>query len=445
MKDLSTVSSNDDSTDDVTLDNVLHTGENNDREPDVEEEEEEEEKDDDKKSEKSIVDQLEEEDDDEDDNLDDETKLKNFITGLSGDDLSDDNKELKSQLLAKFKGTAINDQGQIVDANGNVVASGKEITEFVNSEEEVKLNDKGDQVDERGNVIKTKFQLAAENSLVNELHSESEYEFIDEEGNPKIYEDSKEGIKQYTNDVAEQIALENNQRFFSQNDELMEISKHLLSGGTVEDFKKPTDYNKIKVDDLSRDQKIKHIKDSFKISGMSDKRIVSMMKKIEDSNDVDEEAKLALEDLALRDKDQKVIRDQKFQESEKQRQEKVDNYWKSVNDTVASGKIKNLSIPDKDKGGFLSYVSEPVDKNGNTKEILDASKEEVDTKLLISYIRYKGFKMDDFINSKAATQKAISLRERMKRNAKLKDTPINDAKGITSKGNQKDVTLDDVL
>lgn len=358
-------------------------------------------------------------------------ELQTILSSFNNDDLNDEDKALKSQLLEKYKGSAFNEKGDIIDENGTILASVDDIAASLDNDGST-LDKDGNLVDTDGKILKTKAELAAEDSVVNKLHSELEYEFLDENGKPKVYSDDAKGFEELSNDLATYKLEQFKSGFFNQNPELAEVSKHLLAGGTLDNFKAPIDYSKIDVKALSPEGKEKYIRDSFKAGGMADSRIDAMIKRIKDSNGLDEEAEAALADLTIRDKEAKKQRDLEYKASVDKRNQEVAKYWDEVEETITKGNLASLNVPENDKQAFLDYVSRPVDETGNSKEMLDSSKESIDQKLALAYIRYKGYKLDDLIDSRAKSKNAMSLRDRIKRSAKQKPTPANDANGITS-------------
>jgi len=381
-------------------------------------------------------------DTDDDKGKGDSAELKTLLTSFNDEDLDEDTKVLKSELLEKYKGTAFNENGDIIDENDNITTSVEDVLKSL--DEGNTTNDKGDLVDAEGNVVKTKTELAAENSVVNKLHSELDYEFLDDKGEVKIYTDDNEGMKSLSDDMANYKLEQFKSSFFNQNPELAEISKHILSGGSLDTFKDPIDYSKVSVKDLEKSQKLNYIKDSLKAGGMTDTRITAMIKRIEDSNDVDAEAEEALADLTFRDKESKKVRDATYKQSVDDRNTETAKYWDDVQQTINKGELNNVNVPEKDKEGFFDYISSPIDDKGNSKEMQDSSKESMEQKLAFAYIRFKGYKLDDIIDAKSKTKNVHSLMDRLKRSAKMKPTPANDANGITSR-NTQDISINSML
>ena len=113
------------------------------------------------------------------------------------------------------------------------------------------------------------------------------------------------------------------------------------------------------------------------------------------------------------------------QEIENQRTTHVNN----VTELVKSGKIGDITINDKDKAGFLSYLFSPV-KDGKTQEALDYDKLTLEQKINYSYKLFKNIKDDDTVRVAA---KELQLKKLL--DAKKADkTPSGGADNKDNKG-----------
>ena len=100
-------------------------------------------------------------------------------------------------------------------------------------------------------------------------------------------------------------------------------------------------------------------------------------------------------------------------------------------------------IPDADKKGFYEYVSDAVDDKGNSKELIDRQNETLEQRLMLSYLRYKGFNLDKLVALKARETKVKGLKEMIKKSAKIESTPVNDNQRVTS--GESDITIGSLL
>ena len=101
-----------------------------------------------------------------------------------------------------------------------------------------------------------------------------------------------------------------------------------------------------------------------------------------------------------------------------QRQE-ADKFWEGVSETIeTSREFSGIVVQEKDKKKFFDYISKPVDKQGNTKRDVDHNGAEMDVRLAIDYLMFKGFKLDDIIKAKAKTETAKTLRKQIRSTTK---------------------------
>lgn len=359
--------------------------------------------------------------------------------GLSADDIA-----TRTALLEKYGGHTFDQHGNIIDEAGNVHKSFDDLLEFAESDETTSLDSNGNQIDEDGNITKTALELARENTVVNQLHHKSGYEFLDEAGQPKIYADDESGFHELTNDMSGQRFAEWKQDFFSQTPELAEITKHLLSGGSVDTFVSSTDYSQIDAAKLSDAETERYVRRSFEIKGFDKERVDDFIQLFKDSNTMNTQVLKSLDELAEYEDVIAENRDQQYQNSIDARNQQMEDYWDDVEDTVVSGKLGDINIPENDQQGFFDYLSASVDDKGNSREMLDRGNETLEQQLTFAFLRYKGYDLNKLVDSKVKISKVKSLKDQLKRSAKLKQTTTSsDTKG--GRKNGADVTIADIL
>ena len=371
--------------------------------------------------------------------------LKTLLSSSTDESTLDaESKAVRSELLEKYKGTKFDAEGNILDATDKIVATFDDVLKYSTEEEALTLDDKGNQVDTEGKIIKTVLELAVENTVVNKLHSESDYEFLNDDDTTKIYSDDEKGIKDFTNDVSKQRFEEWKSEFFNQTPELAEIAKHILSGGSIDTYNSAVDYSKIDATKLTIDDKLRYIRRSYEITGLNEERINSLLQLFQDSNSVDAEVAKALPALQANEEAVSTKRDVDYKKTIDDRNIKVEKYWEGVEEVVNKGVLIDISIPETEKAPFFEYLSASVDDKGNSKEMLDAKNETVEQQLQVKYLRFKGFDLSKLVDSKVRTAKVVSLRDRIKKSAKLTITPVNVADKSKTSG-EKDITIDALL
>jgi len=246
-------------------------------------------------------------------------------------------------------------------------------------------------------------------------------EILESLGYEGEYEDTAEGLTEMTKDVASQMA---DDRIEEVLEKFPLVKKHLdyvLAGGESQKFMTAydpnLDYNTMEIaEDDSRSQKA-ILSDYFQQKGHDADFIKEMLEDYEDSG------KLANKANAAKDALGKVQAQQKEQLVEQQRaelqkqQEQQMEFWNGVQETIKESKeFAGLQVPEREKSKFFNYLSKPVTKEGYTQRDIDHSEAEMEKKLAIDYLMYKGFNLEDIINKKARTTATKTLRQKITKN-----------------------------
>jgi hypothetical protein len=378
-------------------------------------------------------------------NEENNNSFKALLTSFTDESTLDaDNKSIRTDLLAKYKGTSFDENGNIVNDKGEIVTPFDTLLKESLEEDEVTMDAEGNQVDAEGNIVKTKVELAVENTVVNKWHAESGYEFVDEKGNTKVYTDDEAGHKEFRDDLVAQQGKEWREEFFNKTPELAEVAKHLLAGKSMDTYKSNVDYSTIDIKTLTPSEKESYIRKSYEIAGLDKARVDDLIQLFKDSNKLDSEIEKALPALQANEVKAKQQRDLDYQQTIKDEQARQMNYWNTVEQVVTKGQLNDIKIPDTDKAAFFDYLSTAIDSKGNSKEFLDSQKETLEQQLQIKYLRFKGYDLSKLVETKVKEAKVLNLKERIKQSAKIKSTPINDANKSKTSGGQ-DITIDAML
>ena len=71
-------------------------------------------------------------------------------------------------------------------------------------------------------------------------------------------------------------------------------------------------------------------------------------------------------------------------------------------------------MTERDKAKFIEFISAPIDKQGRTQRDLAASKLNLEQQLAMDFLLFKGVDLKKFVDAKAGTKQALSLRDRLK-------------------------------
>lgn len=235
------------------------------------------------------------------------------------------------------------------------------------------------------------------------------------------YDDTPEGLANMTTDIASEMADE-------RIDEVLEafplVKKHLdyvLAGGKSQNFMDAydpnLDYNQVSIEeDDYRSQKA-ILGDYLELKGHDNDFINSMLSDFEDTGKLYEKSEAARVALA---KNQNQERDQLLTQQRQttaNQREELEDFWGNVSDTIEdSDSFAGISVPKRDKAKFFDYLSTPVTREGQTQRDVDHAGADMEIKLAIDYLMYTGFDLGEIISSKAETQNAKTLRERIGKN-----------------------------
>ena len=235
------------------------------------------------------------------------------------------------------------------------------------------------------------------------------------------YADTEEGLVEFTKDIAQNIAEDQLNELFQQ---FPLVQKHLdfvLAGGDSEKFFQaynPTmDYSQYEIDQNDARTQKAFVSEYFKTKGHDEEFIKDMLEDYEDSGKLYDKAIVAQKQLATiqsREREQ-IVEQQKRARAEQEKAQ--EEFWENVAATIDQGKeFAGIRIPEKEKAKFFDYISAPVDKSGRTRRDMDYSNSELDVKLAIDYLMYKGMNLQDIITTKAKTESVKSLRDKIQRN-----------------------------
>lgn len=338
---------------------------------------------------------------------------------LSADDsvLTPENRTLKQEVFSTFGAINIDANGNLLNAQGQVVLSKGNFDKYLETGE-VLIDSKGNQIDEQGNILKEASQVSTGSTLTDvsrvAIEEELGFKLLDAEGNPKSYPNSVEGNTELLRDVANNAQVNAIAAFLDHNPTLKDIYFHLAGGGNIKQYvENDIDYSTIDVTNLDRGAKLSYIKQSFDKQGL--KNSDSLIKTLELSSDealtqATADAVLALKQIT---DETRIQREQDYRAQQEMESKQLEEYWGNVNSVISTGKLKDIKIPDAEKEAFFKYIAVPVNSKGESQEMIDANEEDTEYKLQLSYLRYKKFDLSKLVKIKSGQSKLASLRERL--------------------------------
>ena len=234
------------------------------------------------------------------------------------------------------------------------------------------------------------------------------------------YADTAEGLANLTEDVANQLADEKMESTLEKFPLVKQHLEYVLNGGESQSFMQAydpnLDYEKISIskDDIRSQKAI--LGDYFTVKGHDQEFIKELLEDYEDSGKLYNKAEQAKEALAKVQSHQRTEMLEKQKQTVASQQQELKKYWEGVAETLENSKeFSGLTIPEREKGKFYSYLSAPINKEGYTQRDLDHGNAPMETKLAIDYLMFKGFNLEQIINTKAKTKATKSLRDKIAR------------------------------
>ena len=178
----------------------------------------------------------------------------------------------------------------------------------------------------------------------------------------------------------------------------------------------------------------------FRANGHDDKFTNEILGDYQDGGRLFNKAQSAQQELVQMQNQYKQQMVQQQQQQQQEQDKEQEKFWNGVYDTIDQSKeFQGIQIPDREKSKFFDYLSQPVTKEGYTQRDVDYGEAEMDVKLAMDFLMYKGFNLEKLINTKARTKSTQSLKDRI---TKHQET-VKSARKV-SKAPSKAVDIDDL-
>tara|TARA_Y100000361_G_C11141862_1_gene335598 strand:+ start:318 stop:1466 length:1149 start_codon:yes stop_codon:yes gene_type:complete len=261
----------------------------------------------------------------------------------------------------------------------------------------------------------------------------------------ETYDDTTEGLVELTKDIGVQMADENLDKLFEKFPLVKDHMEYVMAGGNSQDFMgmhdPRQDYSRVNMskDDVQLQKYF--LGEYFKTKGHDAEFIGELLEDYEDNGKLYSKAASAQKALvnAQATYRKNALEQQKQEQIKQQKEQK--QFWDDVYETIdTSQDFKGLAVPEKEKNKFFEYLSKPVTKEGYTQRDLDHSESDMNTKLAIDYLMFKGFNLDKMIDVKARTKSTRTLKDKIK----SQKASVKNAKSTRRATRAADVDIDDL-
>ena len=279
-------------------------------------------------------------------------------------------------------------------------------------EEEIEKAEETEEEEEEEEEKEEETEEDTEPTVVSEILEKLGYEPSDE------YDDTPEGLLKMTKDVSSQMADDRIDEVLNNFPLVKQHLEYVLQGGESQQFMAAhdprADYGTFELNENDTASQRAILANYFELKGHDKAFTNELLEDYEDSGKLFKKAAAAKEALSNYQKQQ---RDAMFEDQKKQqaatRKEQAE-FWEGVGETInSSQEFKGITIPEKDKSKFFKYISQAVDNDGRTQRDLDHTNAEMDVKLAIDYLMFKGFNLGELVNTRAKTKAVKSLRDKI--------------------------------
>lgn len=233
------------------------------------------------------------------------------------------------------------------------------------------------------------------------------------------YEETYEGLANFTKKAAEKMANSQVAEFFAAYPDVEEFVRYRMAGGDptkyLEVVSQP-DYSKITLaeDDEAMQRTI--VTKFLSRQGFDETEIKETLEDYANTGILFKQAQKAQGKLnKITEEDRARVIAEAAKRAEKE-QEENNKLWSDVQETVAKGVIKGIQIPESEKKSFFAWLATPVkgDKQGRSQRAIERESMDVETMVALEYLYFKKLDLSKLIKAKANTLQAEQLKDKLK-------------------------------
>ena len=245
-----------------------------------------------------------------------------------------------------------------------------------------------------------------------------------------------------TQDVAQTMAEDQLDNLFEQFPEIQQHLEFVLNGGDSSEFYSQSNrlntVANVNITENNVNAQQAVLVEYFRVKGHDDAFIAELLEDYASTDKLFDKSVKAKEALLKYEQAQRSQQMENQKQAQAEQRQEAQNFWSSISDTIQeSREFSGIVVQQRDKKKFFDYISQPVDNQGNTQRDLDHESAEMDVRLAIDYLMFKGFKLEDMIKAKAKTETAKTLRKQIRSSTKS-------VKGAKGKGKSSSFDVDNL-
>jgi len=230
------------------------------------------------------------------------------------------------------------------------------------------------------------------------------------------FDESIEGIAEYTKKAGEAIAAQKVNELFQRFPDAYEYMKHLAQGGKKEDYLGSEGAPAYLDSDLSSagDETLKTvIKQALTSQGFEQDAIEETLEDYEDTGLLKKQAAIAQKYLKRNYEKEKAARDAATQKNIQDQQAKAEQAVSEIKGVINKGELAgNFRIPEAEKPAFEKWMF-GANKEGKTQRDIERESMSMQDKLALEYLFFKKFELGDMVSKKAKSLTAQKLKEQL--------------------------------
>lgn len=246
-----------------------------------------------------------------------------------------------------------------------------------------------------------------EESIINTLKTHFGYEV---EGD---FTEDIEGLKTFTSEIAKKMALSELEEVFKLVPDAGEYLQYRMNGGDPQkffdvNFSEP-DYSKFELTEDNVGVSKEIIRVFLKKQDYTENEIIETIADYEDTGILYKQANKILPKLIKFQQDEKEGFKKRQQEELLKQEEAAKKEWQLIENTITSGKLGNIAIPESEKSKFFEWMAIPV-QDGKSQRMIDRESIGVENMLALEYLLYKKMDISKLATIKNTTKETLELK-----------------------------------
>lgn len=231
------------------------------------------------------------------------------------------------------------------------------------------------------------------------------------------FSEDYDGVAEFTQSVANEIAKEQLDTVFSQFPDVEEYLQFRYNGGDPKKYFQATsptvDYSAIELSDEDVSMQRMVVQEFLTRQGYQPDEVSDTIQEYVEAGILMSQANRGLGRLKVaQEKEAKQLVQQQQEQAESQQQQ-VQQQWGAIQNTIEQGNVRGFLIPNADRKKFFGWMSDAVDKEGRTQRLVDREQMDLETQVAMEYLLWKKFDLNKLVSNTKNTKKAQNLKQKL--------------------------------